>query len=1145
MSIHSSSFNQQASVTLAVLAFFATILPLTFRDLFSKFAALTGAALALSMLTPATAQDGTSFDFTLDKPGQVSLGIYNPQGQMLRQMIVGEKLDAGRHTVEWDGLGLDGEPVPPGDYKWRLITSPGLKSEFKLNLGTSFGMERWPAQHGGPNALDFDDGHLWMAALASEGSPQWVKLSVSDEEVELLGEKREGWPEVSAIGVGRERMFLLYDSSGKLYTYDKQTGDRIETVDVLQPAADLRFTDRSSGSNGIIEAVGLQPYAPERGFGWIDPSGIEAVGGETSFHRFIPENREVTGDAAPSRKQFRIDLPDGKYQFTVTWGDGQQAYKQSHVSADKKWRASAQEVPIKDVRRSYINEVEDGHTLMTFFTRKDTAPGWAVQRIEVAAVPTELDAEGNAVVIGTRGIDRLEWRQADDLSVVAEATVAGLQDVKLGPGNKAYVLIEDRVEVVGPKDRKVLIQGLNEPTRIGVDPGSGEVFVFEKGTMQVSRFSATGRRQASFGREGGRKMGPYVATDFQLVGDIEPDGKGGFFITEHSSAPRRTAHFDRDGNLLDEWYGGQQFYTFATPDPEDPSIVWMDSEWHWLMKVKADYDAGTWEVLETYSWSRDLQALSTYKMAERMHVVRRDLDGDGETEPLLWSETHLGLLLRPVPEQGALLPFAAAGWFTENVGDDVRQAWYGAIRNLGKDPENKAVRKAHIAFTWADANGDGDYQADELRLFEKGGRGFLGWGEHKPQGNTDFVDSDLNIWYAMNWGADKNRSDVKMMPARGYTEIGAPIWDWQDFHGVTPENAISPSAVDVRLGPDGSIYQLNHGKGDGYVAKGYNTWQGHGFSWPSNLIAQSHFIKWAPDHETMIFNVGYNAPLIDDLPGQLHYPEEIMAIAYDCVLIADKIINPLVAWTTDGLYVGQLFDRIADDGLPRGYYSWFREEPVEQKGMRGAFQYDMKLGGSAVDIGDGRVLFFGAGLNRVPVFEITGFNEIERQVGSVQLTERSTMAARGEGTGLTATYYASPDFSGPALETRVDEQIWHGFRAGGDDVTGKADSVIWEGFVEPRFSDDYSFVIYTGNNKGIAEPVKLYVDDELIFDSASEEKRRFKHRSDRIRLEAGERVPIRIEYQNTSEHGQLHLSWESQNQPIEHVPTEYLYPEEQ
>ncbi|MFW6335624.1 MAG: PA14 domain-containing protein [Phycisphaeraceae bacterium] len=765
-----------------------------------------------------------------------------------------------------------------------------------------------------------------------------------------------------------------------------------------------------------------------------------------------------------------------------------------------------------------------------------------MRSIEVEAVPTEMDAHGEALVIATPAIDRIEWRRTESLEVVDTAEVDGMIDVKLGPGNRAYVLREDSVRVVDPRRQRVLIEGLKKATRLGVD--SGEVFVFETGgKQQISRFSSSGRREATFGREGGRAFGPYVATDFRNVGDIEPDREGGFIITENSSAPRRTAHFDREGNLVNEWYGGQQFYTFASPDPEDPSIVWMDSEWHWLMKVKADYDAGTWEVLETYSWTRDLQGLSTYKMAERMHVVRRDLDGDGETEPLLWSEAHLGLLLRPVPEEGKLLPFAVAGHFSGNVSDEVREAWYGAIRKLGEDPENANVRRGLTGFTWADANGDGKYQADELRLFSLGGHGFDGPGEHRPQGRCDLVDGELNLWYAMNWGADKNRSDVKTMPARGYTEIGAPIWDWNDFHGVTPRNAISPTAVDVRVGPDGSIYQLSHGPGDGYVAKGYNIWEGHGFGWPGNLIAQSHFIKWAPDHKTMLFNVGHNAALLDQLPGQLHYPEEIMGIAYGCVFIADKIVNPIMSWTTDGLYHGQIFDRRADDGLPDSVYAWFREDAQFQTGERGSFQYDMKLGGSIADEGDGSILFFGAGLNNVPVFRISGFDEIQRQSGSIDLAAPTTRTASLQGTGLRGTYFASGDFSGNPIATRVDEQLWIGFRPGGDTVEARADSVVWEGYIEPRFTDDYSFLVYTGNDNRHAEPVRLYVDDELILDTASEPTRYFKHRSDRIRLHAGEKVAIRLEYQNTAkQHGQMHLSWESASQPVEHVPTEAMYP---
>jgi hypothetical protein len=42
-------------------------------------------------------------------------------------------------------------------------------------------------------------------------------------------------------------------------------------------------------------------------------------------------------------------------------------------------------------------------------------------------------------------------------------------------------------------------------------------------------------------------------------------------------------------------------------------------------------------------------------------------------------------------------------------------------------------------------------------------------------------------------------------------------------------------------------------------------------------------------------------------------------------------------------------------------------------------------------------------------------------------------------------------------------------------------------------------------------------------------------------LTAGKQVPVKMEYKKTGS-GELHLSWESLSQSIEHIPQAFLYP---
>jgi phosphodiesterase/alkaline phosphatase D-like protein len=58
----------------------------------------------------------TTLAFELDRARSVDLVVYNIRGQMLREILRGRALPAGRHAVTFDARGLT-----PGTYYYRLV----------------------------------------------------------------------------------------------------------------------------------------------------------------------------------------------------------------------------------------------------------------------------------------------------------------------------------------------------------------------------------------------------------------------------------------------------------------------------------------------------------------------------------------------------------------------------------------------------------------------------------------------------------------------------------------------------------------------------------------------------------------------------------------------------------------------------------------------------------------------------------------------------------------------------------------------------------------------------------------------------------------------------------------------------------------
>lgn len=111
--------------------------------------------------------------------------------------------------------------------------------------------------------------------------------------------------------------------------------------------------------------------------------------------------------------------------------------------------------------------------------------------------------------------------------------------------------------------------------------------------------------------------------------------------------------------------------------------------------------------------------------------------------------------------------------------------------------------------------------------------------------------------------------------------------------------------------------------------------------------------------------------------------------------------------------------------------------------------------------------------------------------------------------------------------------------------------VAWTGFLEPRFTETYTFQAEADDG------LRLWIRDDLILDSwgeggppaGLESPTRAVEESTTpdatIRLRAGQRYPIRIEYYEGKQNASVRLFWSSRSQSREIVPESQLFPSNQ
>jgi hypothetical protein len=1094
--------------------------------------------------------------FTLDKPGNVSMAIYDAQGRMVRTLRNAEPLEAGKHEIVWDGLDRNGQPAPACDYTWKLLQTQGLTAEFLLNIGTST-LEHWPGNHVGLTATAVVGDRLVITAGSSESPVNTVCLDLA------TGKRLANFGNVSAweaitdmayddtpldlptrplpdghlyMTVPEDGLVHLARPTGELMT-DDHWRKKFKFPTHFIPLLQLDFTDGKAPTQDGWTAVPPEAYSKERGFGWEDAAGITgfaaAGGGDQSGHAIEPV--ETKG---PQLRTFLVDVPVGglqRYEVTFRLGHPDKPLPEFQVYGGEKWQKPA---PLGTVTTkagevtsvSYAVRASPGtkQLRLAFGPGKGSYAGCAIRGIEIATGPERVDAHKGKVVITNSISGIVQELSTDAREILASYPVSGVRDVAVLADGTILALREDAVVKVEPNRLTPLLTGITAATRLSADRASGELFIVEGGTsQQIKRYDADYKLKAVYGREGGRRQGLYESQDFMEVNSLSPDGKGGFVITEGRSAPRRTAHFDRDGKLIKEWYGGQLWATNASVDPQDDTRVWFNSNWGWLVEAEVDWKNRTWKPRSTYKFEGLANGLVGNATGSRgfFDVVYRDgkkyLAGTGQSP----------CLLRVDEAEGRLTPVMTSNLRINRYFDSQPPL----LQKMLGSPQSR-----YSSYLWQDANGDGEPQEEEIRLSE--------WFKSGPGWTVS-----SNLAFAGIYGRLPQRELTAHLMAPG--PDGYP--SFEGATSLTLEADASLRDADDLLDPkdvwrdaSGNWYALLEGPGDGYLAT--STYgQGHATAWPANLSASVAFTKWDATGK-LVWKVGTKAPSIDDQRrGQLHAPVRVLGEVNGCIGVADRIVQPAEFWTSDGLYVGGIFDHRTDDGLPAASYAWTGDKRHGSNlENQSHIDYDMVTGGLLFQRKNGEIIYCADGWNNLPTYRITGWDKFDRQQGTLHVAAVAKPAA-GTGTGLAARYADVGTGAAPVREG-VDPQIWFGDAARKKlwpEGVGGQFMATWSGLVEPKFSEDYLLRLYVGqDDEKMPEEARLWIDGRLVIDTTKDAKANSDKRANVARfhtepltMTAGKPVPVKLEYKKTGS-GELHLSWESVSQSIEHVPQASLYP---
>ena len=261
---------------------------------------------------PATLAEGAEISYQLKKAMRVSINIYDGKGQIVRQLMNGVPRKAGSQKETWDGRGQDGQPLPAGEYSWKMLGMPGkLQTKFLLTAGTNYPdpaldvtREQYrdiaPGCHGGPAAVCADDSGVYIGASCTENIENYlIKLSPDGKKRIWSVGQPVAWTGAAALARSGDRLLVLANNHD-IWNYQSSDGKWLVSWSCSLPAAADEPKDKPDATRFTADFAANDKEAvvcfPARGIiRWLNPTNGTLIAEVTGLDK--PTAVAITADS--------------------------------------------------------------------------------------------------------------------------------------------------------------------------------------------------------------------------------------------------------------------------------------------------------------------------------------------------------------------------------------------------------------------------------------------------------------------------------------------------------------------------------------------------------------------------------------------------------------------------------------------------------------------------------------------------------------------------------------------------------------------------------------------------------------------------------------------------------------------------------
>lgn len=303
-----------------------------------------------------------------------------------------------------------------------------------------------------------------------------------------------------------------------------------------------------------------------------------------------------------------------------------------------------------------------------------------------------------------------------------------------------------------PAPQVVVSAGLDDPRHVAVD-GPGAFYITDRGRAhQVKVFTPEGHLVRTIGKPGTPAVGTYDPLRMNQPNGLAIDSQGRVWVAENDFHPKRISVWSAEGHLVQAFYGPGEYGGGGVLDPRDPTRFYYKG-----LEFRLDWQQGRDELVRVFYRPDDL-----LRAHYGHHAPDTPLYPAGRGGQRYWTSCYTYN-----PTNGAAAAFVwqddppvarlVAGAGSAHEWEVLKTEPFRPLWPAGLDPQGDRWRNPTV-FCWADGNGDGRPQPEEVRLVRA------------ESGGVTVMD-DLALVFASFQGR------VARFAPQGFSSCGAPRYD--------------------------------------------------------------------------------------------------------------------------------------------------------------------------------------------------------------------------------------------------------------------------------------------------------------------------------------------------------------------------------